>query len=545
MRLIFQFCLIALLFVCFKAHSQTSVESESRPDEKPTQTLSKILINNREIFDQPERPIFKLVNLTHWVTRKEVIAREVWYQPGDTVTDEDLEELERNLRALNLFSEVTVSTQQSEEGAELVDLVIATQDKLSLLGVAGGTFLGGIGEVGFLLSESNLWGLGHQLRYRYVANSEQESLGTLSYENVYLGQKDIYAGLELGQTDDGDSATFRLENRFQNFDDSLSWKIEIKQETKKQDFFEEGESVAQVPREDRKLLLERTLHRGVRDASWKFGLHLSFEQAKFQDATGIQADMIDTPEDEDGMFGGFLVSHTKNLGNRKVIGLDTISFVQDLSLGYEVTVLAGVSRRDFETKSNTTPAVFLTVTNNNAISKFSYLNFKFDSLFGIDENSIDSWSTDSGFTWFNTRFKQQTLAARVKYTSASNNSGLPPQQLLGEDNGLRGYPAREFEGEQYLLVNLEHRRKGRLKFASMEFGSVFFFDAGWVGDRGDSTWLQNAQTSAGFGLRIGSPQLLGNAVIRIDYAYPLDDRNGKTFSPSFSIAIGQVFGFNP
>ena len=141
--------------------------------------------------------------------------------------------------------------------------------------------------------------------------------------------------------------------------------------------------------------------------------------------------------------------------------------------------------------------------------------------------------------------RNQTFATRLLYQSAFDREGLPPEQTLGENNGLRGYPARQFNGEQSLLLNLEYRLQTRLNLASIELGAVSFFDAGWVGDRGNTEWLENAQTAAGLGIRVGSPQLLGSLIVRADLAIPFNEIDGERFTPSFSLAVGQVFGFRP
>jgi outer membrane translocation and assembly module TamA len=70
---------------------------------------------------------------------------------------------------------------------------------------------------------------------------------------------------------------------------------------------------------------------------------------------------------------------------------------------------------------------------------------------------------------------------------------------------------------------------------------VGFYDAGWIAgvDQGFGDMLHGV----GFGLRLGSPSLLGSTVIRIDLAFPLREPDGADYSPSLSIATNQVFSF--
>ena len=90
-------------------HGEDQVDLHTLPNDNAGKKLSDVVIENHQIFENPEKTGPRLINFTHWVTRKGVIVREVWLQPGDPITEADLEELERNLRALNLFSEVKAS----------------------------------------------------------------------------------------------------------------------------------------------------------------------------------------------------------------------------------------------------------------------------------------------------------------------------------------------------------------------------------------------------------------------------------------------------
>jgi outer membrane protein assembly factor BamA len=116
---------------------------------------------------------------------------------------------------------------------------------------------------------------------------------------------------------------------------------------------------------------------------------------------------------------------------------------------------------------------------------------------------------------------------------------LPIELTLGEDNGLRGYPAREFSGTRRLRFNLEDRIDTGLEVRTVRFGLVPFFDAAWIGDEGWGSPL----ASVGVGLRIGSPEIFGRGVLRFDLAFPLTEVGGESFDPSLSIALGQVFTF--
>lgn len=511
--------------------------------------LDKLLINNQNIFDSSAAKSYQLVNRLHRVTRQRVIQREVWLKPGDSFDRDDIAEIERNLRNLDLFARVRINPVKSSNQPELTDLEINTYDRLSIVASAGGSFLGGIGEVEFSVGDKNLFGLGHELQFGYSENTEGEILGSVSYDNVLVWSTDVFAGFQAGETEEGNFAEINVRNRFQHHLDNQAWSLRLQHETSRQDFFEQGVSVAEVPRSRNSLRIDRLWRRGHRRNYFRFGPVLTATRNEFESAIGPQAAEINTPEDNSTVFIGAILARDRAKQFRTVTGIDSLRFEQDVTLGSNVELVIGLEQDRTESDQRILPTAFLRSTSRNALGKYNYLNFGIGSNIQWDGSDLEAWSVSTAATWFNTQLDNQTFAARIIYESAFNATGLPPTQTLGEDNGLRGYPAREFNAEQSLLLNLEYRVTTPLRLASLELGILGFADAGWVADRAGSESLENLLdepiTSTGLGLRIGSPQLLGSTVIRMDFAYPFHRINGEAFSPTFSLAVGHVFGFRP
>jgi len=248
--------------------------STSEPPSERFQ-LGKVLVNNRNIFDENAARTYQLVNSLHRVTREHVIRREIWLKTGDQFNREDLAEIERNIRRLDLFARVAIQMQPSADQPQLTDLIVNTYDRLSLVANAGGSFLGGIGEVTFSVGDKNLLGLGHELLFGYSENTEGELLGSVSYDNVLLWSTDVFAGVQAGQTEEGSFGAIRIRNRFQHSLDNLAWNIQLLRETTRQDFFEQGVSVIEVPETEESIRLNRLARRGHRYNYWRFGPFLT------------------------------------------------------------------------------------------------------------------------------------------------------------------------------------------------------------------------------------------------------------------------------
>ena len=250
-------CLMILAVPCLMIiRTGNAAETTDAASNPSAGALSAVIINRQNIFDDNAQPLYQLINRLHRVTRESVIAREVWLQPGDPVTAADAEELERKLRDLDLFSRVRVSLQEDSEKPGHTDLIINTTDRLSIIASAGGSFLGGVGEVNFSIGDNNLLGLGHQLIVGYSENTEGELLGSIAYDNVLVSANDVFAGVGLGKTEEGDFAIATITNRFLNFDDDRFWQIELESGSTQTDFFESGNTVVEVPRSDEQFKLQ-------------------------------------------------------------------------------------------------------------------------------------------------------------------------------------------------------------------------------------------------------------------------------------------------
>src|SRR5689334_23269097 len=96
-----------LSFLCVVA----SVLPAQEPAATDAVRLREIRVTTRDVFAEDsaaERPLEALVNALHWTTREGVVRRELWFHEGDVIDAATAAELERNLRALGIFAEVTV-----------------------------------------------------------------------------------------------------------------------------------------------------------------------------------------------------------------------------------------------------------------------------------------------------------------------------------------------------------------------------------------------------------------------------------------------------
>lgn len=557
----------ALLLLCAATTPASAVEPErasvTAPESVRQYRLSNVVINRRDIFDTTQKEqlplarVYRLIDALHVTTREKTILREIDLAPGQLIYESDVEALERRLRALDLFASVTVELRpQTDTDAELA---IQTRDRLSVVFGASGSFLGGVGEVGFTVGERNVAGTGDRLLLSYSGNTDGQLRGAIGYDDIHFVDNRHTASYSVGRTEEGGFYQMKFARPFKHRASRLSWSAKVESVEDEIDYYENGESVAQVPRQKDSLILEgyrrhvadRTFAPGFR-RYFRYGAVLRFDNNRFESTRGEQPSLVTAPLDNNRVFAGALLAINRNQRFEKARGVDAVRFTEDLTFGYQAELLAGLDRtaeragtrvddQALEASDATEPALFLEASYafGSAVSDAkTFGKLSFDGFSNLQSGDDRSWNAGLTLKLFNQSIKGHTLAGRISYITSDRGSDLPTQYTLGENNGLRGYATRQFSGSSRLRINLEDRIYSGWQVGALDVGLLTFIDAGWAGDDNSDLTLRSA---AGVGLRLGSNALLGGDIIRLDVAYPFNPVDDQRVTVSLS--LGQVFSF--
>lgn len=528
-------------------------------------TLTNIRVNRRDIFDAEGddtaiRHAYRAIDALHVTTREKTILREIDLAPGQQLTDTEVAELERNLRALGIFASVTVKLVPLNERS--AELHINTRDRLSIVFGASGSFLGGIGELGFTVGERNVNGSGDRLLLSYSGTTDGQLRGAVAYDDIHFVDNKHTAAYSAGRTEEGRFYHFKFSRPFKTRASTLSWSVKGERVGNEIDYYENGVSVAQIPQKTESLILEGYRRRNAGAAVGhgfprylRYGTVLRFDQKRYQPTTGLQPDLVTAPLDNTKVFAGALLAVSRESRFEKARRIDALRFTEDLSFGYSAEILAGVNRtNDSDNVSDTEPAVFVdaqyafgslrprAATDQAAGSRWPAQTFgkvSFSGNSNLQRGGDRSWSAGVTLKLFNRSLQSHTLASRVSYVTSDRGDDLRTEYTLGENNGLRGYAARQFSGSNRLRINLEDRVFTGWRLGALDVGALVFVDAGWAGD--DTSRL-SLKSSAGVGLRVGSNALLGADIVRLDVAYPFNPVDGES-RLSVSLSLGQVFSF--
>ncbi len=525
------------------------------PAPLPVYRLGEIEVSTEEIYpdDSKGNSLRRLINATHWTTKESVVRREIWRRPGESVTTEFAEELERNLRSMGLFAFVSVELVPSSDpnaAGDVRDLRVVTRDRLSISGGAGAAFVGDVASGSISLSDSNVLGTGDRLRFSFTENDFGESRGQVSYRDRYLFGTWTTATAQGGKSEEGNFFGLRFDRPFRYLEDKRSWDLTVGTSSFDRDYFFSNSTIAEVPVELAHLGASVRWREGTRMDYWSRGLSARYTDSDYGNARGPAAPGVRVPGDTETIFAGGTLSWANLSEFRKVTNLDTLRFVQDVRIGTTSYLEAGAVLRDedrngsagadaFGAGSHVQPRISADLNHTVAIGDSRYLSADLNGFVRTYAGEAAGWRTDLNLRAFDLSWQPHTLALAVSYTEADEAQDLPVQLTLGERSGLRGYPNREFVGQRIVRINLEDRIDLDAHLASFDFGAVVFADTAWIGERGEA--LDGPYSSAGFGLRIGSTPLLGRGVIRLDLSFPFDDANGESFDPLLSFVLGQVF----
>ncbi len=509
--------------------------------------ISNVVVNRSNIFEtsdvaagNPQQVVAITVNRFHKTTLESVILREVGVRPGDSIPVAEVDEIERRLRDLGIFASVAAALVTADTG---VELHITTRDNFSLVAGATGSFLGGVGNVGFTVGERNVLGTGNSLRFGLSRSTTDTFRGSVAFSDLHFFEKPWQAEYAVGRTNDGDFFGFELSDSFRTLGSGREWSLTVDYIERLRKYFIDGDTVFELPEDRSRLLASHVWRSGEPELLFRRGLEAGFTQSVYSSPEGMFGELTQ-PEDTRRFYIGGLLATDRIRGYKKVLGLDTLRFVQDVRFGTTAEVRLGANLvDDFNTAeaSRVDPEVAVVLDNVTAMGEHSLLRMTLSGSAIVEETGERPWSATARLRAFNTAINNTTIAFNADYSTGEDGSELPVQLTLGEGNGLRGYDLRQFQGRQRLRMNLEARYYSGWKMGILDVGLIGFADAGWAAARNDSSVSLNR--SIGTGLRLASNSLLGSRVIRIDLAFPLDTPEGDSSEPSFSAAVGQVFRF--
>jgi hypothetical protein len=513
--------------------------------------VDSIIIQVHNAFDGSrvnwdfEESLFKLGNRLHINTRDKTIKKHLLFAQGDQVTREILIESEMNLRRKNFLADAIIEVE--EKSGQGIVIHVTVFDQWS---TTPGTGLKRVGnQVTYWagLSENNLLGTGQNISISF--HKELRTKGaTFYYLNPGTRTGDLYFSTYYSKNDDG----FR-------FGSALSKPILSK--TQKHSFFAtyrassssmwhyydgnsiDGENSTAFVSGETNLLAKfedvskRTTTLGITQShGYQTKLNVSLftrlhEQSHQGNTVSNDTALMDelTIRERDDVLAGISVSLNQKTYTR-TRNLNKLKWTEDFDKIKNVSFTLG---RNFQG---------LGANNNDYIVGFqtNYTDVFHTQHFLSAQTSLNYFLSQQGKKQdgqFEANIRYRTkLRSNVNgavFTYWKNNIGRlkTDQLLLGESNGLNGYPNFYFANQNLILLNTELILIPDLEFLTVIPAVAVFASTGNTFSDPEKFELNNLHSAVGIGLRLGLSRSAEKSVSHINLAWPLDPlMKGPIFS---------------
>ena len=479
----------------------------------------EIVITTEDIFDLSEPDtmwVHDLANTLNVVTRPETIENEIAFLTQNCeIQERDLQEVERHLRKLKYINTATASRRQ--DGA----IAITTSDKWTLMPTIDVSRKGGQNTFSLGLKDRNLLGYGIDAEVAYFKDVQRAGY-TLDLQFPIFTDNNIYGSLTLTDTDDGSSKGFSIVRPFVSFHTDNAFSISAFSSDLRQQYFLNGKDYFSVD-----------ISEQLASASW--GKLYSFEDkevirytfgADFEKHVFRNLELPDfinnalLPRDRTYLSPFIQLDYIED-NFKELSNVHVINQIEDFNLGWQLQTKLGVN---IATRDND-ESLFIAGIN---ASKGTQLTDKtlllselsFLSNFGSTQKSRYVLGIDNEL--FHTLSDKFGLYG-AQHLTWSKNQFLDMPIVIGEENGVRGYPLQFQRGTSSVSFTGEFRYYPNISiFQLAELGAAAFIDTGRSFGTDDfSPQREQWLSSVGVGARLYSRHASDTRVIHLDVSFPM------------------------
>ena len=520
---VFQLMVVSLL-VC--------AGSQAR-DEAPTPVIATIEIYVEDVFEDENGDTsnlwpYRAANRLHIETRESIIRQELLFAVGDPLDPEAVAQTERNLRALPFLRRAEIESTILADGRVL--LRVTTSDAWSTLpefrvAKVGNEWIWAAGA-----SETNLFGLGKQLRLLHDSNLDRDETFMFYRDPRTFGSR-VTSAVLLSSASDGHRINLYATRPFFSIGTLWSFHATFEDFDRLDPLFKDGERVAQLRHYRRRgeFHAARAVKRSPTSA---VRLHLAYASSE-----------DDIAEGENVRRFGLLQVGVSSVDHRflKLTHINQFERTEDFNLGNVASAFFGISTPALGGEDLTSYSFFLGERRG---LKLPGVGFVLGDISWRARYRNDR--IENGVLHARANLVQKLSLRRLILAKADFFYGteLDPevQFRLGTESGLRGYPVRQFNGNRSLLLSLEGRWFLTDNIARLvSVGIAAFFDSGFAWPDGQPMRLSDMHSDIGVSLLLGANRVSASTPgVRIDFAYALDPIEGRS---RWLLSAGSRIGF--
>jgi len=246
-----QFSLICFLSILFSSVQADTCRSWQADDVKNKNLLvGAISIETQDIFNTQEKKesakLHRIVNKLHLITRESVIRQQLLFKAGEPFKPEKLESSERLLRVNKYIKDASVIPVKL--CSNRVNINVVTRDNWSLTPSISLGHSGGKKKQGISLKEQNLFGLGKELEFKYIAGDDRDIRMIRYIDPQFLKSSKRLKAL-LQNNSDGKGYLFDLSLPYNDLDSKKSWSVTSSEINNNTTLYQEGEEIDKIGKE--------------------------------------------------------------------------------------------------------------------------------------------------------------------------------------------------------------------------------------------------------------------------------------------------------
>jgi len=496
-----------------------------------TLKISKIHIHSKDVFEDAvvntpiEKNLYRFGNWFHINTRESVIMGRLPFEEGSVISLREIQEAEKNLRALPYISDARIEARPDSLGN--IDLYVETSDNWTFapafsIGKPGEEWLWSVG-----LLENNLLGFGHTVGFFYEHKEDRDQKYLLYKSEDFLVPYNKF-GFLLSENTDGFSRSLELGYPFiSRSKNQWSYNAELLWSKRDEKYYESKNPIPIAVAE------------GLKEDSLSLWLLRSFGGSSFKTYLGAGYDFYKIENGELRMENnsrlGFSVAASRiRLGKR--YNLHRVKWAEDVEYGYYIKGVVGKNFK--ELKANDNDWFFEHKINLSLGTREHY--------FMASERSLLYYNGDSIRDMYSIIASEYIFKPALEWSSVLNaqitswqKSSYTRQLYLDGSNIFPGFPVRYLVGENTFAFKAEQRYFPKVEIFSLIPSFAVFLTAGQATDSLSGFEPRDLLYMAGVGLRVSKSKFVEGVVNHVNLSWPLNSKLNKGFVPRFSF-VGKL-----
>ena len=535
MKLNDYFLLPCLILFCPNILAEAAVGTTSTATATATATATKgntttdvvngIVVTSHTIFDESDPEAFfihRWANYLHINTKEYVILDKLSFEKGQEVSQKDLAEAQRLLRAEPFIREAKIYVAEKDPNNDLEDnsktIIVETWDNWSLLPTVSLSHSGGDNAFSVGIKEDNLLGLGIRTNLKYQS-SEDRTGYQVAFAAPINWIKHGTIAANFYDNSDGQAKHLYIEKPFYALKTKNMYSAEYLDEIRDDTIRQNGEEISKFEHTIDYINLKYgwLLNKNDKGLS-RFTLGITQDQHAFANLDAYPTAAL--PEDRDYLYPWIAYEYLQD-DFAVLTNVHLITNTEDFNLGWHHYGEIGLETNDVGNSSPVGYHLFWATTrgikNDNKLLLFG-LNGK--ATLGTTQK--DFYQINLEAEYFYQISPKWTAYSKVRLSTSQNNP-LDQTFALGDETGVRGYPNDYQHGDNQWVWTGEIRNYPNINLYQLaELGWAVFSDIGQAyGGPDNDNEVSGVIGSVGIGARIYSSKSSYGNVAHIDLTFPM------------------------